>query len=397
MVPSIAPARASEAQMPRPIVYFDWNATTPPAPEVVAAMTEALGSAWGNPSSVHATGRRARAHVEDARDAVAALVDRDARDVVLTSGGTEANNLALALGGVGVGAGAVVVSRIEHPSVVRAAAQLERRGVEVLWVEPTPAGLVEVVAVEAAMGRASAPVRLVSVQAVNGETGVIQPTAAIAELAHRHHALMHVDAVQAVGKLAAEAWAGADLVTVAAHKIRGPKGIGALIGRQGVRIEPILVGGAQERGLRPGTLDPVACAGLAIAADRARRPETRGAWDRVRTLRNALERRLLDRCSGAAVHGATAPRVAHVSNVAVPGWRGAEMVASLDLEGVAISSGSACSAGTAEPSPVITAMVGARQAEQAIRISLGDDVDETAITRFFEAFAAVLARGSSNP
>jgi cysteine desulfurase len=377
-------------------VYFDWNATTPPAPEVVAAMTAALESAWGNPSSVHATGRRARAHVEDARDAVAALVERDARDVVLTSGGTEANNLALALG-ASLGPGSVVVGRIEHPSVTRSAAGLERRGIEVLWVEPSPDGVVEVAAVEAAIGRASGPVRLVSVQVVNGETGVVQPASAIADVAHRHGALFHTDAVQAVGKLAPDVWRGADLVTVAGHKIRGPKGIGALVGRQGVRIEPILVGGAQERGLRPGTLDPVAAAGLAVAAERARRPEARASWERLRTLRDELEVRLVARCPGAVVNGGGAARVHHVANVSIPGWRGPELVASLDLEGVAVSSGSACSAGTAEPSPVITAMVGGERAAQAIRISMGDDVDDAAIAGFFEALDAVLARSSTSP
>jgi len=384
--------------MPPSHLYFDWNATTPPTAEVVAAMVAALESSWGNPSSVHATGRRARAHVEDARDAVAALLERDARDVVLTSGGTEANNLAmaLALGAAGGSPGAVVVGRIEHPSVTQPASLLARRGVEVLWVEPTKAGLLEPAAFDDAIARASSPVRLVSLQAVNHETGVIQPVGAVAEIAHRHRALLHTDAVQAAGKLGPEAWRGADLVTLAAHKLRGPKGIGALVGRQGVRLEPVLVGGAQEGGLRPGTQDAAACAGLAVAAERARRPDVRATWSRVALHRDELERRLVERCGG-TVNGAGASRVFHVTNVSVPGWRGPELVACLDLEGVAISSGSACSAGTAEASPIITAMVGSQRAEQAIRISLGDDVDESAIARFFAALEAVLARGSTNP
>ena len=227
-------------------------------------MRAASEDAWANPSSQHRLGRAARARIESVREQLAACVAVHPRDVLFSGSGTEANNLALALGAVG-DLGSVVVGRIEHPSVTRSAMQLGRRGVEVLWVEPSVDGVVEAAAVEAAIERASRPVRLVSVQVVNGETGVVQPAPAIAEVAHRHGALFHTDAVQAAGKLAPEAWCGADVVTVAGHKMRGPKGIGALVGRQGVRVEPILVGGAQERGLRPGTLDPVAAAGLVAA------------------------------------------------------------------------------------------------------------------------------------
>ncbi len=374
-------------------VYLDWNATTPPHPAVLDAMRAASGVAWANPASVHGPGRRARAHVEEAREAVAALVGLDARDVVLTSGGTEANNLALALPfgeGEGPRRRALLVSRIEHPSIVRTAEALGRRGILVVWIDPLPSGLVPAAAFAEAMQRtlAEADVRLVALQAVNHETGVVQPVAEVAALAHAAGALLHVDAVQAVGRLPPGAWSGADLVSVAAHKIRGPKGVGALCTRAGLKVRPLLFGGAQERGVRPGTQDPVACAGFAEAARRARGagPE---AYARVAEQRDRLEAALV--ALGGLVNG-EGPRAPHVTNLSWPGWRGDELCAALDLEGVAVSSGSACSAGTAEPSPVLTAMTGSARAASAVRVSLGEDTTPEDITSATEAFRRVLRR-----
>ncbi|MGK3963211.1 cysteine desulfurase family protein [Sorangium sp. So ce118] len=407
------------------VIYLDWNATTPPHPEVLAAMQAAAEVAWANPASVHGPGRRARAFIEQAREAVARLVGLDARDVTLTSGGTEANNLALshafgdeAAGGGAAGAtasgrvdaagatasgrlqGALVVSRIEHPSVTRAAEGLARRGVEVAWVDPEPSGRVAPEALAAALDRAAAvaPVRLVSLQAVNHETGVIQPVAEAAAIAHARGARLHVDAVQAVGRLPPEAWAGADLVSVAAHKIRGPKGIGALAVRPGVRLRPVLLGGAQERGLRPGTQDPLAAAGFAAAARRALDAPAR--YVALAPLRDRLEAALIEagRAAGAAPlpngEGARAP---HITNLSWPGWRGDELCAALDLEGVAVSSGSACSAGTAEPSPVLTAMLGSERAASAVRFSLGEETTEDDVAEAVRRVARVLARLRSLP
>jgi cysteine desulfurase len=365
-------------------IYLDWNATTPPHPAVIEAMRRAWETAWANPASVHGPGRAARACVERAREGVAALTGFDARDVILTSGGTEANNLALTL----ARGGALVVSRVEHPSVVRAAEQLAAGGVEVAWVEPEPSGRVEPGAVADAIARVAGRAAgresgvLVALQAVNHETGVIQPVAEVAELAHARGATLFVDAVQAVGRLGAEAWAGADLVSVAAHKIRGPKGIGALATRPGVRPLPVLLGGAQERGLRPGTQDPAAAAGLAAAAERAREGPSRYAA--LGALRDHLEGELVAigaRAGAAPARNGEGRRAPHVSNLSWPGWRGDELCAALDLAGVAVSSGSACSAGTAEPSPVLRAMVGLGRATSAVRVSIGeettaDDVDE---------------------
>ena len=284
----------------------------------------------------------------------------------------------------------MVVGRVEHPSIVRVAEELARRDVIVEWVEPLPSGVVPASGFAAALDRlAEVDVRLLVLQAVNHETGVVQPVAEVAALARGRGARLHVDAVQAVGRLPPSAWAGADLVSVAAHKIRGPKGVGALCARPGLKIRPLLFGGAQERGVRPGTQDPVACAGFAEAAGRAASagPATYAA---LRDRRDRLERALV--ALGGEVNGAE-PRAPHVTNLSWKGWRGDELCAALDLEGVAVSSGSACSAGTAEPSPVITAVAGAARAASAVRISMGESTTEDDVDRALAAFERVVRRG----
>jgi cysteine desulfurase len=375
-----------------PPIYLDWNATTPPHPDVLAAMHEASLGAWANPASVHAPGRRARAFVEAAREAVATLVGLDARDVVLTSGGTEANNLALEHP-FADRAGALVVSRIEHPSVVQTALQLAAAGVVVEWVDPEPSGRIAPSAVADAVERASrrGPVRIIALQAVNHETGVLQPVPEVATIAHQKGARLFVDAVQAAGRVGPSAWEGADLVSVAAHKIRGPKGVGALATVPGIRLRPVLRGGAQERGVRPGTQDPIACAGFAVAAERARTGPERYAA--LASLRDRLEGELVALGARAGVppeRNGTSARAPHVSNLSWPGWRGDELCAALDLQGVAVSSGSACSAGTSEPSPVIEAMVGRARASSAVRVSLGEETKREEIDDTLRRWESVL-------
>ena len=362
-------------------VYLDWNATTPPLSEVVAAMADAARSAWGNPSSVHAVGRAARDLVETAREAVAALVGAEPRDVVLTSGGTEANNLALHC------APALVTSQLEHPSVTRVAEALEAAGRPVRWLPVPASGRLEAAAVAEALAQLpSSTGAVVAVAVANHETGVIQPLTEIATLTHAVGARLHVDAVQAIGKLRIETLLGADTLTLAAHKIRGPKGIGALVHRPDRAPLPLLMGGSQERGRRPGTLDPVAAAGFWVAAEWARDGlDKRSA---LLDLRDRLERQLVS--AGALVNGETANRLSHVSNLSFPGRAGDELVAALDLLGVAVSSGSACSAGTTEPSKIITAMLGLERARSAVRISLGDATTGRDIDLALEAFAHVL-------
>lgn len=406
-------------------IYLDWNATTPPCPEVLEAMREASHAAWANPASVHAFGRQARAWVERAREAVADLMGFDARDVVLTSGGTEANNLALLLAegppprpkaapskgrprrhdqtapsapATSSGAVGIVVSRIEHPSIVRIAEALEGRGVRVTWVDPSPEGVVSPEALEDALDRAAreAEIRLVVLQAVNHETGVVQPIAKAADLAHARGALLHVDAVQAAGRLSPEVWEGADLVSIAAHKMRGPKGIGALATKPGVRLRALLVGGQQEKGLRPGTQDAGLSAGFAVAAERAKSGPSRYAA--VEALRDRLEADLLrigDEAGMCPLRNGTAPRAPHVANLSWPGWRGDELCAALDLEGVAVSSGSACSAGTAEPSPVLRAMLGEARASSAVRVSLGEETKPVEVHEAVRRWRRVLGRAAT--
>jgi cysteine desulfurase len=376
-------------------VYFDWNATAPPLEASLAAMHEAEREGWGNPSSVHAHGRAARARVEGARIAVGELCGADPRDVLLTSGGTEANNLALRsafAGERGDPPPALVTSRLEHPSILRVAEALEREGaLRILWARPLEDGRIDLEDLERTI--ASGGARLVCVQAVNPETGVIQPVTEAARLAHAHGALCHVDAVQAWGRVTFDAGA-ADSMSLAAHKIRGPKGIGALVTRPGLHVEPVLLGGAQERGLRPGTVDPVACAGLAAAARHAQAGPAR--YVAAGVLRDELERALMALPAEPCLNG-TAPRAPHVTNLSWPRWKGPELVAALDLEGVSVSSGSACSAGTTEPSSVLTAMLGEERAASAVRLSLGETTTRDDVTRALGAFERVLARKSKPP
>lgn len=337
----------------RPPIYLDWNATTPPSQAVLNAMRDAAG-VWANPASVHALGRAARAVVEGARECLAEVLRVHPRDVVFTSGGTEANNLALHAAPV------LVTSRLEHPSVVRLAEALEAR---TRWLPVHPDGRVVPADVAAALQDAP-PGTWVSVAAVNHETGVIQPIRELVELVHRSGARLHVDAVQALGKQELSALSEADAISVCAHKIQGPKGIGALAWRSGATPLPLVRGGAQERGFRPGSQDAMLAAGFRAALEGI----DLGRHAALGTLRDRIEQRLL---RYGEVNGARDSRVAHVSNLSLSGWRSDELVAALDLRGVCVSAGSACSAGTIEPSPVITNMLGLERAARAVRISLG--------------------------
>lgn len=378
-------------------IYLDWNATTPIHPSVAEAMQAVVRSGWANPSSVHGAGRRARAIVEGAREAVAAYFGFHARDVVFTSGGTEANNLALR------GAPALVTSRIEHPSVTRVAESLEARGLPVRWLPVSERGVVEPTAVADALASLP-PGSVVAVMAVNHETGVIQPIEAIADVVHAADAWLHVDAVQAIGKLSPSTWEGADSVALAAHKFRGPKGVGALAWRPAAPPRPVMLGGAQERGIRPGTLDAVALEGLRVAVERAEFGP--GRHESLARLRDGVEAGLVavgnekEAASGAPgarckieVNGLGALRAPHVSNLYFAGHRSDELVVALDLLGVHVSSGSACSAGTQEASSAVAAMFGTARAKSSLRVSLGEETTASEIDAALHAFRTVLARG----
>jgi len=372
-------------------VYLDWNATTPPLAEAIDAMAEAARDAWGNPASVHAFGRAARVRVEEARAAVAQLARCDVRGVVLTSSGTEANNLALrsAFANDARRGAVLVTSRLEHPSVARVAEALEREGrARVHWLRVRPEGVIDLDDVARACD--AGDVCLVAVQAVNSETGVVQPVREVIALARRAGASVHVDAVQAFGRTA-EVADEADTRSLAAHKIRGPKSIGALVARPGVALAPVLLGGSQERGLRPGTVDPVAAAGLALAARHALTSPAR--WAAIAPLRDALEAGLLRLAPRGRVNGAGAPRAPHVTSVAFPGWEASELVAALDLEGVAASGGSACSAGTSDVSSVLAAMGDHEAASCSVRFSLGEETTMSDVETALAAAEKVLSRG----
>jgi cysteine desulfurase len=363
-------------------LYFDWNSTTPPADEVVAAMYQAQAAHWGNPSSVHGVGRFARAALEETREALAQSFDVHPRDVLFTSGGTEANNLALA------GAATLLTSRLEHPSVVRVAEQISSRGGQVLWLPVTGEGQHAAPDLALALEQlgTAAQGALVTLNAANHETGVLEPVAELIEVAHRFGARVHVDAVQWLGKRELRALRGADSIAVAAHKIRGPKGVGALLFR-GPPPRPVLLGGAQERGLRPGTLDAVAAVGFRVALMRAGAGPERTA--RLGPLRDKLEAAL---SAVTKVNGGGAERMPHVSNLSFTGMPGPELVAALDLAGFCVSSGSACSAGTSEPSPVIAHMLGSERAASAVRFSFGESTDEMAIDRLIDMLFQILKR-----
>lgn len=366
-------------------VYLDWNATTPPLEGVIEAVRAAELDIWANPASVHRDGQRARAELDRTRRAVARLLGREAKDVILTGGGTEANNLA-----VRSSTGPVVTSRLEHPSITRVVEALEREGREVRWVQPEAAGRLSPDAVAEALAGVGAGA-LLCVQAVNHETGVIQPIGELAEAARRHGASLHCDAVQAAGRLEVSHWDDADSVSVAAHKIRGPKGIGALVTRPRYRVSPVLRGGDQERGIRPGTQSAALAAGFRVAAEYGLDGATR--YRALATLRDRLESELgrLGEMAGVRVatngEGARGP---HVTNLSFEHWKSSELCAALDLEGLATSSGSACSAGTSTRSPVIESMLGRERAESALRLSLGDATTALDIEDAIAAFARVL-------
>ena len=363
-----APLRAS---------YLDYNATAPVKPAVIEAMAGALG-VTGNPSSVHRAGRAARRALEHAREAVAALVGAAPDAVVFTSGGTEANNQAL-----GSIRGACLVSAVEHDSVLAAAPDAERLPVDAL-------GRVDF---ERLADRLAAlRPALLSVMLANNETGVVQPVAEVAELAHRHGALVHCDAVQAAGKLAIDLVAlGVDLLTLSAHKLGGPQGVGVLVLGDGIEPAALLRGGGQERRWRPGTENLPGIVGFGRAAELAL--EDRDWRSRVGALRDRLEAGILAVAPAAQVYGRGAERLANTSCLSMPGVSNQTQLIAFDLAGIAVSTGSACSSGKVGPSHVLAAMgVDPAEAATAIRVSLGWASTARDVERFVAAWTRLHAR-----
>jgi cysteine desulfurase len=365
--------------MNRRETYLDWNATAPLRPEAAAAITAALGHC-GNPSSVHRWGRAARRMVEQAREAVAMLVGGDPEGVVFVSGGTEANHLAL----LGSGRERVLVSAVEHSSVLQAVPTAER-------VVVGADGIVDLPRLEEQLGCDPRPA-LVSVMLANNETGVIEPVAEIGAIAHRHGALFHCDAVQAAGKIPIDvAEIGADLVSLSAHKLGGPPGIGALIVRGPTELAPMIRGGGQERGRRAGSENLPGLAGFAAAAAVA--ANGLSGYDRIRELRDGLEASLLATAPEAIVIGAAAPRLPNTTAIALLAISAETQVIALDLDGVMVSAGAACSSGKVGPSHVLEAMgLGAEIAGSTIRVSLGWSTTEADIDHFLMVWTAMYRR-----
>lgn len=365
-------------------VYLDWNATTPLRPEA----RQAMAAAWevaGNPSSVHAEGRQARRLVEDARAAVSAAVGARPQDAVFTSGGTEANALALTPGlrrGTGEPVRRLLVSAIEHTSVLSGG----RFSPETIaTIRVTGSGLVDVDHLRGLL--ADGPPALVSVMLANNETGALQPVDEIADIVHAAGGLLHVDAIQALGKIPFDIKSmKADLVTLSAHKIGGPKGVGALVLTDEAQgLEPLLRGGGQELGRRAGTENVAGVAAFG-AAVRAAMVALEGDADRLRGLQNRLEKGLRQ-TPGMIVFSEGTPRLPNTTLFTVPGLKAETAVIGFDLGGIAVSSGSACSSGKVQPSHVLAAMgVGRELAQGAVRLSLGWSTTEADIDLALQAW-----------
>lgn len=384
-------------------VYFDYNATSPLAPEVIEAVSLASRDLFGNASSVHHFGQQAKAALDDARSAVATLIHADPSEIVFTAGGSEADNAAIRGAAEALEPTKrrhLVASAIEHEAVLNTLKALAKRGWQTTLVPVDQSGIVSVDRVREALRDDTA---LVSVMHANNEIGTIQPIAAIAEAAHERGALVHTDAVQSVGKIAVDVRAlGVDLLALSAHKFNGPKGAGALWVKRGTRLVPIITGGKHERNRRAGTENVPAIVGLGIAS-RLSAEKLDAEAIRLGALRDRLEQGILSSVPGTIVNGSATARVPNTTNISFDRTEAESLLIALDLEGIAVSTGSACSSGTLEPSHVLKAMgFHAHRAQNSLRFSLGmfstePQVDAVlnVLPRLVEKLRA-LTRGSRN-
>ena len=367
--------------------YLDYNATTPLRPRVQEAFVEAL-NACGNASSVHVEGRAARASIERARGQVAALVGVPAAAVVFTAGGTEANNLAISGVIHGENVKRLLVSSIEHPGVLE---PCRAAGIPVREIAVTADGCVDLD--DLAVALSESPDRaLLSVMLANNETGAIQPVAEIAGIARDNDVLIHTDAVQAAGRVEVDFQElGVDMLSLSSHKLGGPQGAGALIIRSGIKCRPLTLGGGQENRRRAGTENVAAIVGFGAACE-----EAAGIEPNLSRLRDTMEHNIADRVGQAQIACAETARLPNTTCLLVPGVPAEYLVIALDLEGFAVSSGSACSSGKVTRSHVLTAMgIADEVAECAIRISIGWDTDEQDLQRFVTALATCCERKKS--
>lgn len=358
-------------------VYLDNNATTPLLPEVFEAMRPYFGERFGNASSIHHHGQETRAAVESARESVAVLLGCRAAEIVFTSGGTEADNLAIS--GLVATGDHVITSSIEHHAVLHACKHLEEIGCEVTYVPVDGRGLVD----PGDVRRALRPnTKLISIMMANNETGVLQPVEEIGKIAAEAGALFHTDAVQAASKVPTDVGRiGCHALSISGHKMHAPQGVGALYVRKGTRIQPLFYGGRHERSRRAGTENVPGIVALGKAAQLAKEALDRGDDKKMAALRDRLEQGILAQVDEAGVNGEGAPRVPNTSNVHFDHIEGEAIVIALDLKGLAVSTGAACSSGAIEPSHVLVAMgLRADQARASIRFSLGrqtvaEDID----------------------
>ncbi len=370
-------------------VYLDYAATTPLEPLVLQAMLPALNADYGNPASLHRAGQRARSAVETARERLAAALGAESRELTFTAGATEADNHALRAYATRFPGGHIVTSKLEHAAVLSTCQHLETQGWSVTYLEPDARGEITPDAVRKAL---EPETFMVALMLVNNETGVVTDVPTISKLVHEAGAVLFCDAVQALGVMDIDVQKlGADMLAVSAHKVYGPKGVGALWVRRGLELPPFILGGEQERGLRAGTLNVPAIVGFGRAAELA--------YDRISVdsaeiarLRDRLESQLLT-IDGVALNAPGAPRSPKHLNVRVAGVDGEDLLMGLDAAGVCASAGSACAAGTLEPSHVLLAMgLSHREAKASIRLSLGRGVIDEMVDYVAEAFSEVVER-----
>ena len=379
--------------MPTDPIYLDHAATTPVREEVFEAMKPFYGPRFGNPSSTHRWGREARAALDEARERVGRCLGARPDEICFTSGGTEADNLAI-LGAwralKAKGRTAVVTTPIEHKAILGAVHQAALEGAEERFLGMTPDGVIDAASFHELVDE---KVAVCTIMWVNNEIGSIQPVPELAARAKQRGALVHTDAVQAFGKVRIDAQTQQfDFLTISGHKFGAPKGIGALFIRRGTHIEPLMHGGTQDRGRRPGTENVAAAVGLARAAELTL-AECEAHCARIRKLRDKLEAGILSRIPDAVIHGRGAERAPHILNVSVPGTDSESLLMALDLRGIAASGGSACQSGSISPSHVLTA-IGVRPdlASAAIRMSLGVLTTDQSIDRVIEVFPALVAK-----
>jgi len=374
-------------------IYLDHNATTPLHPAVADRMVAALAQDFGNPSSLHHFGQRAKAVVDQARSAVAALIGADASEIIFTSGGTESDNLAIR--------GAwealertprrhLISSAIEHEAVLNTLKALAKRGAETALLPVGDEGIVSPDALRAALRDDTA---LVSVMHANNEIGTVQPIAELSQIARERGALVHADAVQSAGKIPVNVKVlGVDMLSISAHKFYGPKGIGAIWIRRGLRLLPTLTGGKQERGRRAGTENVPGIVGMGVAAEIALAKMAEESA-RVATLRDRLEAGILAAVSGTVLNGARVPRVSNTTNISFDRVEAESLLIALDLDGIAVSTGSACSSGTLEPSHVLKAMgFPAHRTQNSIRFSLGASNTQADVDRVIAVLPEIVEK-----